>query len=79
MINMIEWQTSIQGMSLSDFWDYVKKREESLELPFVDVCACGHWCAFVAERKPMHNLKKNLYFYLIATWPALGVWVREIP
>ncbi len=25
--NDIEWQTSIQGMSLSDFWDYLRKRE----------------------------------------------------
>ncbi len=27
--NYIEWQTSIQGMSLSDFWDYLRKREGS--------------------------------------------------
>ncbi len=27
--NDIEWQTSIQGMSLSDFWAYLRKREGS--------------------------------------------------
>ncbi len=25
--NGIEWQTSIQGKSLSDSWDYLRKRE----------------------------------------------------
>ncbi len=27
--NDIEWQTIIQGMSLSDFWDYLRKGEGS--------------------------------------------------
>ncbi len=30
--NYIEWQTSIQGMSLSDFWNYLKKWEWSFKL-----------------------------------------------
>ncbi len=25
----IEWKTSLQGMSLSDIWDYLRKREGS--------------------------------------------------
>ncbi len=30
--NYIEWQTSIHGMSLSDFWDdYLRKREGSFK------------------------------------------------
>ncbi len=30
-----EWQTSIQGMSLSDFVDYLRKREGSFKNVFV--------------------------------------------
>ncbi len=30
--NDIEWQTSIQGMSLSDFGGYFRKREGSFNL-----------------------------------------------
>ncbi len=30
--NDIEWQTSIEGMSLSDFWDYLRKREGSINV-----------------------------------------------
>ncbi len=29
--NDIEWQTSIQGMSLSNFGDYLRKREGSFK------------------------------------------------
>ncbi len=29
--NDLEWQTSIQGMSFSDFWDYLNKREWSFK------------------------------------------------
>ncbi len=31
--NYIEWQTSIQGMNLSDFRDYLRKREGSFKHP----------------------------------------------
>ncbi len=32
--NYIEWQTSIQGTSLSDFWDYLMKRQGSVKFEF---------------------------------------------
>ncbi len=30
--NYVEWKTSIQGMSLSDFWDYLSKKEGSFKI-----------------------------------------------